>query len=151
MFIGNSIKQFWDVSKDKREDVIRFVLLLTYLKIKEKANDQTSHVLEKPPPYPLFVHPPSISLTARANLLVNFDLNRAIIAVNRTNAALQAIVTVDRLCWNGITMFSIFEVVRLIAWAGNAAASGAFLLANLIFGAYITKKFVRDFKTARPG
>ena len=119
--------------------------------MKEKANDHTSHVLEKPPPYPLFVQPPSISLTARANLEVNFDLNRAIMAVNKTNAALQAIVTADRLRWNEIAMFSNFAVVRLIACAGKTAIIGAFILKVLVFGAYMAKKFVCGFKTVWPG
>ena len=153
----------------KIEDDTAFFHLLTYLKINEKANDHTSHVLEKPPPYPLFVQPPSISLTARANLEVNLDLNRAITAVNKTNAALQAIVTADRLRWNEIAMFSIFAVVRLIACAGKTAMFNIFAVVRLIacagktaiigtlirkflvLGAYIAKEFVGDFKTVWPG
>ena len=54
--------------------------------MKEKAKDQTSHVLENPPPYPLFVQPPSSPPTARAILEATVDLNVAIKAIKQISA-----------------------------------------------------------------
>lgn len=56
---------------------------LTYLNINEKANDQTSQVLENPPPYPLLVQPPSMPPTARAILEATADLNVIITAIKQ--------------------------------------------------------------------
>ena len=56
------------------------------MNINEKAKDQTSHVLENPPPYPLFVQPPSIPPTARAILDATVDLNVAINAIKQIRA-----------------------------------------------------------------
>ena len=59
---------------------------LTYLNMNEKAKDQTSHVLENPPPYPLFVQPPSIPPTARAILFATVVLNVTIKAIKQIRA-----------------------------------------------------------------
>jgi hypothetical protein len=52
----------------------------------EKANDQTSQVLENPPPYPLLVQPPSMPPTARAILEATADLNVIITAIKQIKA-----------------------------------------------------------------
>ena len=61
----------------------------------ENAKDQTSHVLENPPPYPLFVHPSSIAPTASAILLAKLDLKFATNAMSTIKAPPNAKVAGD--------------------------------------------------------